>query len=162
MEQLAPLLPGSRLQFAGKRAPRFGVPVETFGYRCRVAQQKALVVGELRRVDFAVEHLEPGAEVGQPLEIGPQQKPVLLGDIGWQVVGHSREVELVQQPRVQQLDVVRIEMRGRSAEVREVEIAGQLVEIGDRLDRLRRADPREERQHRHRLDAFLAQMLGAV
>ena len=68
----------------------------------------------------------------------------------------------MQQPRVDQLDLVRIEMRRRPPEGREVEAFGQLAERGDRLDRLRCADPRQHVEQSHRLDSLLAQMLGAV
>ena len=68
----------------------------------------------------------------------------------------------MEQPRVDQLHLVRIEVRGRPPEGREVERLRELVERGDRLDRLRRADPREHIEKRDRLDALLAQMFGAV
>ncbi len=45
-------------------------------------------------------------------------------------------------------------MGRRAAEMGEVEIGRQLVEAGERLDRLRRADPRQQRQQGHRLDAL--------
>ena len=68
----------------------------------------------------------------------------------------------MEQARIDQLDLVRVEMRRRAAERREVEVAASSSSAGDRLDRLRRADPRQHVEQRHRLDPFLAQMLGAV
>ena len=67
----------------------------------------------------------------------------------------------MEQPRIDQFDIVRVEMRRRAAEMRKIEPVGEFIEGGDRLDRLRRADPCEQRQQGHRLDALFAQMLGA-
>ena len=65
----------------------------------------------------------------------------------------SAIIEMVEQLGVELLDLGQVEMRRRAAEMREVEAVGELVEAGDRLDRLRGAEPREQRQQGHRLDA---------
>ena len=64
----------------------------------------------------------------------------------------SAELQPVEQPSVEQLDVVQVEMRRGAAEVGEIEIRREFVEAGDRFDRLRRAEPGEQRQQGHRLE----------
>ena len=53
-------------------------------------------------------------------------------------------------------------MRRGPAERRKVEIGGKFVERGDRLDRLRRPDPRDNVEQGHRLDALFAEVRRAV
>ena len=113
-------------------------------------------MAQLRRVDLAVEHRRTSARSRDSRSrlAGAAANP--LGRAAREPVGDRGVVELVEQPGIDQLDFVRIEMSRRSAESREVEALRELVERGDRLDRLRRADPREHVEQRHRLDTLLA------
>ena len=52
---------------------------------------------------------------------------------------------------------VHVEARRRTAEASEVEGVKQLVHGRDRLDRIARADPGEQREQRQRLDPGLAE-----
>ncbi len=88
MKQLPPLPSGGRFERLGQRAPGLGAPVEALGGRRRVARKQALIVGELGRVDFAAQDLEPGAEIGQPLEIRPQEQPIFFGGSLRQAIGN--------------------------------------------------------------------------
>ena len=49
-----------------------------------------------------------------------------------------------------------------SPECGEIEPVRELFQADERLDRLRRADPREHVEQRHRLDTLGAKVLGAV
>jgi hypothetical protein len=64
----------------------------------------------------------------------------------------------VEDARGQRPEVVGVELRGRRAEMRQVEPLGQLVDRRPQLHRVRRAEPRHQRQERHRLDAARAQV----
>ena len=119
-------------------------------------------MAELGRLDVAVKNREPALEVREPLEVAAERQPVRFGRSRGKPVGDCSIVELVEQARVDELDLVRVEMGWRPAEGREVEAFGELVERGDRLDRLRSADSGEHVEQRHWLDPFVAQMLGAV
>src|SRR5690348_9420072 len=68
----------------------------------------------------------------------------------------------MEQTRVDQLDIMGIEMGWRAPERPKVEACGELIQRGDRLDGLRRADAGKDVEQGPRLDTFLAQMLGAV
>src|SRR5689334_8808616 len=109
-----------------------------------------------------MEHREPGREVAQPLEVTSQGTPIRFCGLRGKPVSDGRVVEVMEKPRVDQLNLVRIEMRRSASEGREIEPVGQFVKRGNRLDRLGGSDPREHVEKRHRLDTFLAQMLGAV
>ena len=119
-------------------------------------------MAEFGRVNLTVEHCEPARKVGKPFEVRTQEQPVLLGRRSGEAAGDGCKVELVKQPGVDQLNLMRIEMGRRTAERREIEALGELVQARGRLDRLRGADPRQHRQHRHRLDALRADVLGAI
>src|SRR5688572_18005964 len=98
---------------------------------------------ELRRFDLPLQDFEPRSEVRETLEVRPQQEPVLLGGSSGQPLRNARIIQLVQQAGVQELDVMGIEVGGSTPEMSEVEIACEVVQAGDRLDRLRRADASE-------------------
>jgi len=146
MEQLAAFLAGEVLHLFRQRAPRLRRPVELFGDTGRILRQQPLLVAELGRLDLAVEHREPVREVGQSLEVRPEQQPVLLGRIRREALGDSGKIKLVEQPGVDQLDLARVEVRRGAAEGGEIEILGELRERRGRLDGSRGADPRENRQ----------------
>ena len=78
-----------------------------------------------------------GGEVAEPPEIRPDQQPVLLGCPRRKPVAHRIEIRLVEQPRIEQLDLMRIEMRRCAAEVLEVADAGPVQR--DAADRQRSA-----------------------
>ena len=77
------------------------------------------------------------------------------------VASEGSRSRTMEQARVDQFDVMRVEVCRRPAKMREVESFGELVE-GQRLDGLRRADAGEYVEHGQRFDAFLAQMLDSV
>ena len=82
---------------------------------------------ELGRVDLAVQHLLIHSEKSaQPLEIAAEREPVLLGRAVGEPVGDRGEIELVEQASVDELDLVRVEVRRGAAEGREVESLRQL------------------------------------
>src|SRR5207253_7599217 len=113
VEQLAAFLAGRGLELARERGPRLGAPLELLGDAGRVLHQQALLVAELGRLDLAMENRKPASEVGQSFEIGAKQEPILLGRSLRQPIRHRGKIELVEQSRVDQLDLVRVEMRRR-------------------------------------------------
>ena len=84
---------------------------------------------------------QPAGEVADALEIGTQQLPILGSRRSGKTLADGIEIERVQEPGIDQLDLVQVEMGRRPAEVVEVEIGRELVEVGRRFDRLRRSDP---------------------
>ena len=119
-------------------------------------------MSKLGRVNLSVENCQPRNEVTKPFEVTAQRQPVPFGRAAGKAVADSRKVELVEQARIDQLDFMRVEMCRRPPERREVERLRELIERGDRLDRLRRPNPREDVEQGDRLEPLLAQMLGAV
>ena len=65
---------------------------------------------------------------GQTLEIAANGEPISFADGSGQSLGNARVVEVVQQARIDQLDLMRVEMRGRAAEGCEVEALGKLLQ----------------------------------
>ena len=162
MEQFAALLAGQLLQLRGKRPPGFVGPVDPLSNGSRVADQQPLVMAEFRRVDIAVKHPEPVGEVGQTLKVWPKQKPIFFRRFRGQAISYRGEIELVKEPGVHQLNLERVEMRRRPAEMGEIETGREIIQAGNRLDRLRGTDPRQYREHRHWLDTFRSDVLRAV
>ena len=53
-------------------------------------------MAELGRLDVAVEYGVPSREIGQPLEIRPEQQPIFFGSALGQAIGDSLIVEPVE------------------------------------------------------------------
>ncbi len=92
VEQLAPLLAGRLLDRLGQRLPRLGRPVELFGRRRGLLHQQPFVVAKLGRLDLAAQHVIPAGEVGEALEVGPQQQPILLARAVRQAIGDRGDI----------------------------------------------------------------------
>ncbi len=78
-----------------------------------------------------------------------------------QAVGDRGVVHLVDQRGVDPLQFGFVELRRGTAEGRQVEGFEQRAPVGDRLDRKRRAQPREQRDDRLRLEPALAEGVAA-
>src|SRR6478735_8977481 len=152
MEQGAALGAGRFLHCGGERLPGLSRPVETGGDDHRLTNNGALLMIEVGRVDVTMKDGFPKRIVGNAGEIRADQFPVLGRRSIGKAVSDDLEWKRMDQPCIEELDVMKIEMGRRPPEMREVEAGGELLKRWHGFDRLRCADPGENRQQGHRLE----------
>ncbi len=121
----------------------------------------AVLVAEGGCFDRTGHHLPPVRRLAGMREVRPDREPGFLAHPFGQARGDFGEGHLVDDRGIEPLELGLVEPRGGASEMGEVERLDQHAAIGDRLDRLRRPQPREQRDHRLRLDPLLVKGIGA-
>ena len=155
-EQRLSLAPGRLLEGSSKVFPEVRRCFQLFHFTMGYSQKLSVFRRKFRRGNRPRHHLPPLVDIAHIVQVRADHRPCFGGHCLGQSVFHIRIIQQMHDLLVELRQLFIVKPGRRAAEAGKIERGNQLLDIGNRFDRIAGSDAGQQGDNRLRLDILLA------